>query len=126
MNALLRITAVVNVLWAGLLLAAPHLLTEGVPAPVTETLGYLVACHSLTLAGLCWYGARAPHLNLPVIVAATTMAAAHILVDLVGLLGALPPEPAVFFVVDLLVHVALLVGLLESLPRTIAQRRAAT
>lgn len=121
MATLLRINALVSLAWAGVLFVTP---AEFAAGPLARTLAQLLAAHYATLAGLCIWAARAPANHIAIVVAAIATSAARIVIDLVGLLGDLPPEPAVYFVVDLLVAVALLVGLLEALPRLRARRHA--
>lgn len=120
MASLLRLAALVNVLWAALLFAAPAPFQTGALA---ETLAHLLAAHLAALAGLYLWAARRPHEHIAIVVAAIAVTAARVILDLVGLLGELPAEPAVYFVVDLLIGFALLVGLLEALPRTLSRRR---
>lgn len=120
MATLLRLAALANVLWAVLLFAGPEPFQAG---PLAETLAHLLAAHLAALAGLYLWAARTPHEHIAIVVAAIAATAARVILDLVGLLGDLPAEPAVYFVVDLLIGFALLVGLLEALPRTLARRR---
>lgn len=122
MNHLLRISAAQALAWAVLLLAAPQWVAGGPPDPLALTLGHDWAAAQLVLAGLFYWAARNPAANLPIIVAAIVTTAGRVVVDLVGLLGPLPPAPGVFFVADLLLGFALLVGLLEALPRTLPRR----
>lgn len=123
MGLLLRVSALVSLTWAALLAIPPDALTDLPPTPLSRTFGHTLVAYNATLAGLFLWAARAPHRNMPAIVVAIATTAARIVVDLIGLLGDLPPSPAVYFVVDLLVGVALLVGLLEALPRTVAAMR---
>lgn len=122
MNHLLRICAAQALVWAGLLFVAPEWLADGPIDPLGRTLGHGWASAQIVLAALFLWGARAPVSHIPVVVAAIGLTATRVLVDLVGLLGPLPPQPGVYFVADLLVGFALLVGLLEALPRTLPGR----
>ncbi len=122
MNHLLRICAAQALAWAGLLFLGPHWLASGPVDPLARTFGYAWASAQVVLAVLFLRGARAPVGHLHLVVAAIGLTASRVVVDLVGLLGPLPPEPGVYFVADLLVAFALLVGLLEALPRTLPRR----
>ena len=78
----------------------------------------------LVLAYLFWYGARAPTVHRGAIYGAVTLLVLKTANDLYGLLVLLPPGLALVSLLDLVVSVALLVSVLESLPRTFAASRA--
>lgn len=124
MAILLRITAGVSVAWAVLLLAFPAQLTATPPDALTLTLVYSLAAGHLGLAATFAWAARQPAANIALVAIAIAFVAARVIIDLVGLLGTLPPRPAVFFLFDLMVGFALLVGLLEALPRMVSAARA--
>lgn len=122
MNHLLRISAALALIWSALLLTAPSWLAGGAIDPLALTLGHGWAAAQIVLACLFLWAARDPQAHVAIVIAAIATTAGHVLVDLVGLLGSLPPAPGVFFVADLLVAFALLVGLLEALPRSLPRR----
>lgn len=124
MTILLRITAVVGLAWSFLLLCAPQALTGGPPDPVLRTLAAFLATVLAILAAAFLRASGEPEGDLFTCGLAIATVATRVVIDLWGLLGDLPPEPALYFLVDLIVGFALLVGLLESLPRTVARSRS--
>jgi hypothetical protein len=124
LTILLRITAVVGLAWSGLLLFAPQALTGGPPDPVLRALAGSLAAVLVILAAAFLRASSEPESDLFTVGLAIATVASRVVIDLWGLLGDLPPEPALYFLVDLIVGFALLVGLLEALPRTVARSRS--
>ncbi len=120
MSALLCATAAVAVAWAILLVVAPQLLGDNPPSALTLVLGYSLAATQAILAVAFLRAARNPARDLFTCGLAIALVSTHVVVDLWGLLGTLPPTPSFYFLIDLIVAFALLVGLLEALPRTVA------
>lgn len=120
MSALLCATAAVAAAWALLLVVAPQLLADSPPSALTLVLGYSLAATQSILAVAFVRAARKPSRELFTCGLAIALVSAHVLIDLWGLLGSLPPTPSLYFLIDLIVAFALLVGLLEALPRTVA------
>lgn len=125
MGSLLVITAFLTGAW-GLLFVGGLALLGGDPTnALTVTMARSGGAMALVLAVLFAWASREPRGHLAIVYAAIALMACKILTGLVGLLGTLPPQPSVFYLIDLLASVALLVGLLESLPRLLRgeQRR---
>lgn len=124
MGILLRLTALTCLLWAAVLLGlkdrwiSPEQLTA-----VARALANGLGLTQLVLAYLFWNAAKAPALYRETIYGAIFLLAAKTANDLYEVLLLLPASEALASVVDLIVSVALLVGILEALPRTLRQLR---
>lgn len=123
MKVLLRIAAGVSLAWAVILLA----LKEPVfAAPTLSPLGRAFAnglgVAYAVFAYVFWYASTAPAANRVAIYAAIMLMASRTANDLYQLLVLLPPEQALISLADLVVSVALLVGILEALPRALADK----
>jgi hypothetical protein len=124
MSTLLRLSALSCLLWAVGLLGfkdvaiAPDQLT-----PVARALANGLGITQLVLIYFFWSAAAAPAQNRVTIQAAIFLMAAKTANDLYEIIVLLPPQEALGSVIDLMLSVALLVGLLEALPRTFGPSR---
>ena len=123
MSILLRIAAVVSLVWAVLLLG----LKEGVIAaeqitPVVIALANELAIANVALGYMFWHAARDPAANRGAIYGGIALMVLKTANDLYEMLVLLPPGIALVSLGDLVVSVALLVGLLEALPRTLGPK----
>jgi hypothetical protein len=120
MGTLLRLAALSCFLWAvGLLALKEQLVTPAELTPVARALANGLGLSQFIFVYLFWNAARAPAENRPVIYAAIALMAFKAANDLYEILVLLPPQEALASVLDLMISVALLVGLLEALPRTL-------
>jgi hypothetical protein len=125
MSILLRLAALSCLLWAVALLVlkdqfvAPEQLT-----PVARALANGLGMTQLVLVYLFWKAAAAPAQRREVIYAAIFLMAIKTANDLYEILVLLPANEALASVFDLILSIALLVGLLEALPRTLRGSRA--
>jgi hypothetical protein len=121
-NVLLRIAAVVSLAWAVVLLALKDRLfgTAGMP-PLGRAFANGLGITQLVLAYVFWYAARAPATQRGAVYAAIIWMALRTANDLYQLLVLLPPDQALISLADLVLSVALLVGILEALPRMLAR-----
>ncbi len=124
MSLLLRLTALLALAWAIVLLMlkgqviGPHELT-----PQVRALANALGIANLALAYVFWHGARAPAASRGAVYAAIILLALKLANDLYELLALLPAREAAVSLADLVISLALLVGILEALPRTLAERR---
>jgi len=117
-SVLLRIAAAVSLIWAALLLAGKYyLLAPQSLAPLTQALANGLGSAQLVLAYLFWSAAGAPAAHRRTIYGAIMLMALNTANDLYQMLALLPPRQALVSLADLVVSMALLVGLLEALPR---------
>ena len=122
MSALLRIAAGVSLAWAVVLLAFKRELFVGAfMPPLGRAFANGLAVTQLVLAYVFWYAAAAPAANRGAIYAAIMLMALRTGNDLYQLLVLLPPEHALISLADLVLSVGLLVGVLEALPRVLAE-----
>ena len=122
MSVLLRITAGVSFLWAVTLLGLKdHLIAADQLSPITRALANGLGIAQLVLACVFWYAALAPAAYRGVVYGAITLLALRTANDLYELLVLLPGDRALVSLADLVVSVALLVGILEALPRMLAR-----
>jgi hypothetical protein len=122
-SVLLRIAAAFSLAWAVALLAFK---TELFDAATLPSLGRAFAnglgIAHVVYAYVFWYAASAPAANRGVIYGTIMLMALRTANDLYQLLVLLPPEQALISLFDLVVSVALLVGILESLPRVLGRQ----
>ncbi len=124
MGLLLRLSALSCLLWAVALLGfkniaiAPDQLT-----PVARALANGLGIAQLVLMYFFWSASAAPAENRVAIQAAIFLMAVKTANDLYEIIVLLPPQEALASVIDLMLSVALLVGLLEALPRTFGPTR---
>lgn len=121
---LLRIMAAVTFAWAVLLLG---LKGQVIPAadlsPLARALANGLGIANLVLTFIFWSASRDPAAHRGVVYAAIMLAALKTANDLYELLVLLPPHQALVSLADLVFSVALLVGILEALPRMLAGSR---
>ncbi len=124
MSVVLRIIAALSLLWALLFLGFKDRMIDAPQlSPLVRALANGLGAAYLVLAYVFWYGARAPAIHRGAIYGAVILLAAKTANDLYGLLVLLPPGQALVSLIDLVVSIALLVTVLESLPRTLAASR---
>jgi hypothetical protein len=121
---LLKVTAVVSLLWAVLLLAFKELaFPPNDLTPLVRALANGLGTASGALAFLFWYAASDPPAHRDAVYTAIVLQLGKALNDVYEVLRLLPPEQALVSLLDLFVSVALLAALLEALPRTLAAAR---
>ena len=121
MRIVLRITAVLWIAWAVLLLGFAEAVVPPVwLTPAGSSAVAMVGAAHLVLAALLWHGSGEPGAHRGVVYATIVILAMRWAADSYGVLNVLPARPAMFALGDLIVTVALLVGVLESLPRMLA------
>ena len=129
MRVLLRLTAVVSLAWALLLGSKDRLIAADQLSPLARALANGLGLANLVLAYLFWYAARDPAANRGAVYGAIMLLVLKTANDLYELLALLPADQALVSLADLVLSVALLVGILEALPRMLAgrsgERRAA-
>ncbi len=122
MSVLLRLTAAVCLVWAVVLLALKGRL---VPAAELTALARAAAnglgIANLVFAYLFWHAAGEPAAHRGAVYAAIMLSALKTANDLYELLVLMPAHEALPALADLVLSVALLVGLLEALPRMLAK-----
>ena len=119
MRVWLAISGTLFLIWTAVLVAAPQLLLS--PQQVAGHAGAVlaVALVKLWLGALAWWSAGNPGARrLGVYTTIVTLLVTWV-VDMYGVLVALPPQQAALTLADLLLCVALVVGCLEALPRTL-------
>jgi len=122
-SILLRLTALVCLAWSVLLLAGKDVLFPAqLASPVLRGLANGLGIANAVLAYLFAYAARAPAANRGAVYAAIMLVALRTANDLYELLVLLPADRALLSLGDLVLNLALLVGLLEALPRTLGSR----
>ena len=120
MRLLLRLTALLVLAWAVFLLALKgHVLGREELSPQVRALANGLAIANAALAYVFWHGARDPAANRGAVYGAIILLALKLANDLYELLVLLPVPGAVISLADLVVALALLVGILEALPRTV-------
>jgi len=120
-SAFLRASALVSLGWAALVLGfKDRFIAADQLSPVGRSVANGLGITNLVLAYLFWYAAGEPAANRGAIYSAIMLAALKTANDLYDLLVLVPADRALFSLGDLVLSVALLVGLLEALPRTLA------
>jgi hypothetical protein len=120
-SVLLRVIAALSLLWALVLLCFKDRAIDAQQlSPLARGLANGLGAAYLVLAYVFWYGARAPAVHRGAIWSAVILLVLKTANDLYGLLVLLPPGQALISLIDLVVSIALLVSVLESLPRTLA------
>jgi hypothetical protein len=121
-SLLLRIAAVFSLAWAVALFAFQRELSGAAALPpLGRAFANGLGIAHFVYAYVFWYAASAPAANRGVIYAAIMLMSLRTANDLYQLLVLLPPEQALISLFDLVVSVALLVGILESLPRVLGR-----
>jgi len=124
-SVLLRIAAAVSFAWALVLLAFKEaLFSPTALTPLGRAFANGLGVGQLVFAYLFWYASGAPAANRGTLYAAMMLMARRTANDLYQLLVLLPPDQALISLADLVVSVALLVGILEALPRVIGSKSA--
>ena len=125
MRVLLAVLAILLLVWAVLLLTLrEHILAAADLTPVVRSLANGWGLTNLVLGVLLLNAARNPARNLPAVYAAIGMAGLRTFNDLYGMLE-LAPAHALVSLADLVLSVAIFVGILRELPRTLAAARSA-
>ncbi len=123
MGVLLWIAAAVSLAWAVVLLALKDTLFGAAALPpLGRAFANGLGMVQLVLAYVFGYAARAPATNRGAVYAAIMLMALRTANDLYQLLVLLPPQQALISLADLVLSVALLVGILEALPRMLARK----
>jgi hypothetical protein len=122
-SGLLRIAAAVSMAWAlALLLMKKPLFGVVAVPPLAAAFTNGLAIANMVFAYMFWYAAGAPAVNRGAIYGAIMLMALRTANDLYQLLVLLPPDQALLSLADLVISVALLVGILEALPRLLAPK----
>ena len=117
---LLRLTALLALAWAVFLLALEaHVLAWEELSPQLRAFANGLAIANVALAYVFWHGARDPAANRGAVYGALILLALKLANDLYELLVLLPARGAAISLADLVVALALLVGILEALPRMV-------
>ena len=127
MSAVLRVAAGFALIWALLLLGfKERVLAAADLSPLLRALANALGILYLAITYVFWYAAGDPAANRGAIYAAIVFLGLKTGNDLYDLLVLLPPNAALVSLADLVISLALLVAVLQALPRTLAsQRRAA-
>lgn len=121
MSVLLRVMAALSLLWALMLLGFKDRWIDAQQlSPLGRGLANGLGGAHLALAYVFWRGARAPAVHRGAIYGAVILLVSKTANDLYGLLVLLPPGLALVSLLDLVISIALLVSILEALPRTFA------
>ena len=125
MSVLLRVVAGLSLLWALIFLGfKDRLIAPADLSPLASAMANALGGAHVALAYVFWYGARAPMVHRSAIYGAVIFLVSKTANDLYGMLVLLPPRFALISLLDLVLSIALLVSVLESLPRTFnASRR---
>ncbi|HVN86083.1 MAG TPA: hypothetical protein VMW17_14690 [Candidatus Binatia bacterium] len=125
MSLFLRITAVISLLWAVLLVPGQSIYLVGERAtPLHQALGNGLGIASVVFAFMFWRAAADPPHERTTIYGAMLLLACKIANDLYELLGLLKGPEAFPSMIDLIASLALLVGMLQALPATLAAGRS--
>jgi hypothetical protein len=126
MSLLLRITGAISLLWALLLFAGKQLYLVGERAtPLHHALANGLAITNVVFAFMFFRAAADPPRERTVIYGAIALLALKVANDLYELLVLLRGPEAFPSMLDLIASLALLVGILQSLPGTLAAGTAA-
>jgi hypothetical protein len=124
-SSLLRVTALVCLAWAVLLLGLKdYTVAAEQPSPVVHAFANGLGIANLVFAYVFWHAARAPAANRAAVYGAIMLLTLKTANDLYELLVLLPAEHALVSLADLVLSVGLLVGILEALPRMLASPRS--
>jgi hypothetical protein len=120
-SILLRIAAAVSLAWAVLLLGAKNAVFFAAQlTPLVRAFANGLGIAHLVLAYIFWHAARAPAANRGAIYGAIMLMVLKTANDLYEMLVLLSGRQALISLADLVFSVALLVGILEALPRMLA------
>ena len=122
MSLLLRLTAILSLVWTILLLGYKELVVGvALLSPLVRALANALGIANLVLAYVFWTAAREPAANRHTVYGAIALLAIKVATDSYDLLVLLPPSPAMVSLADLVLSLALLVGILEALPRILGE-----
>jgi hypothetical protein len=126
MALFLRITAVISLLWAVLLVPGQQIYLIGEHAtPLHHALANGLGIASVVFAFMFWRAAADPPHERTAVYGAMLLLACKIANDLYELLVLLQGPEAFPSMLDLIASLALLVGILQALPATLAAGRSA-
>jgi hypothetical protein len=119
-SLLLRLTALLVLVWAVLLLALKgYVVAQEELSPQVRAFANGLAVTNVVLAFVFWHGARDPAANRGAVYGAIILLALKLANDLYELLVLLPVRGAAISLADLVISLALLVAILEALPRMV-------
>jgi hypothetical protein len=119
-SLLLRLTALLLLAWVVFLLALKgHVIAPQELSVQVSALADGLAIAYVALAYVFWHGARDPSANRGAVYAAIILLTLKLANDLYELLVLLPAREAAISLADLVIALALLVSILEALPRMI-------
>ena len=125
MSAVLRVAGAFALVWALLLLEfKERVLAVADLSPLLRALANALGILYLVATYVFWYAAGDPAKNRGAVYAAIVFLALKTANDLYDLLVLLPPNEALVSLADLVLSLALLVAVLQALPRTLASSRA--
>lgn len=124
MRLWLAISSVIFMLWAAVLLLSPQTLLAPEYASTHPGSVTLLALVHFVGAVLAAWTASNPRAHLLGIYSTMLLLLARWMADTYGVLVALPPEQAALTLADLISSLALLVGVLEALPRFVGAEAA--
>ena len=117
MSLLLRLTALLTLAWAVFLLTLKGYVAPEDLSPQVRAFANGLAVANVALAYVFWHGARDPAANRGAVYGAIILLALRLANDLYELLVLLPARGATISLADLVITLALLVGILEALPQ---------
>ena len=122
MSFLLRLTAILSLCWTILLLGRKELVVGvALLSPPVRAMANALGIANLVLAYVFWTAARKPAANRGTVYGAIALLAIKVATDSYDLLVLLPPSQAMVSLADLVLSLALLVGMLEALPRILGE-----
>jgi hypothetical protein len=121
MSVMLRIAAFYSLAWA-VLLAVPGLL-PGTSDPAVASLEMAVLGANLAFALLFWSAAKAPAASLPILYAALIVFGLRAALGTYEVLYTMEGPAAVLRLIDMVLSLALFVGVLNSLPGVLGRTR---
>jgi len=124
MRVWLAISGGLFVAWTFLLLLVPTSLLSAAQSESHAGFILILALLQLLLALLAWWSALRPRRRHVGIYTTILALLVKWIVDLYGVLVSLPPQQAALTLGDLILSVALLVGVLEALPRALGVQSA--
>jgi hypothetical protein len=119
-SVLLRLTALLMLTWAVVLLALQgYIIAPEQLSPQVRAVANGMAVANLALAYVFWHGAYDPAANRAAVYGAMILLVLKLVNDLYELLVLLPAGGAAISLADLVISLAFLVGILEALPRAV-------
>jgi len=117
-SLLLRLAALLTLAWAVFLLTVKGYVAPEELSPQVRAFANGLAVANVALAYVFWHGAHDPAANRGAVYGAIILFTLRLANDLYELLVLLPARWAAISLADLVITLALLVGILEALPRT--------